>query len=68
MQVDKPSNTAEMREHLSHVDYPVTGKEFMAACNNMSHANKDEINWVKQNILPSKTYNSPDEVKKALKI
>jgi hypothetical protein len=57
-----------MEEHLSHVDYPVTGKDFIAACNNMSHASKAETDWVKQNISPNKTYNSQDEVRGALKI
>jgi hypothetical protein len=57
-----------MKEYLSHVDYPVTGKDFTSACNNMSHATKEEKDWVKQNISPNKTYNSPDEVKEALKI
>lgn len=68
MQVNKPSNTSEMEEHLTHVEYPVTGKDFVAACNNMSHATKEETDWVKQNISPNTTYSSPDEVKKALKI
>lgn len=68
MQVNKPSDTTEMQEHLSHVDYPITGKDFVAACNNMSHATKEDIVWVKQNISMNKTYNSPDEIKQALKI
>lgn len=68
MQVNKPSNTTEMEEHLTHVDYPVKGKDFVVACNNMSHATKEEKDWVKQNISLNETYNSPNEVKKALKI
>ena len=68
MQVNKPSDTTEMEEHLSHVDYPIKGKDFIAACNNMSHATKEETDWVKQNISLNKTYNSSDEVRKALKI
>lgn len=68
MQVNRPTDTTEMEEHLSHVDYPITGKDFVAACNNMSHATKEETDWVKQNISMNKTYNSPEEVKKALKI
>ena len=68
MQVNKPSDTTEMEEHLSHVDYPITGKEFIAACNNMSHATREETDWVKKNISLNKTYNSPEEIRKALKI
>ncbi len=57
-----------MEDHLSHVDYPVTGKDFVAACNNMSHATEEEKDWVKQNISMDKTYNSQEEVKKDLKM
>ncbi len=65
LQVNKPSDTTEMEEHLNHVDYPITGKDFIAACNNMSHATKEETVWAKQNISPNKTYNSPDEIKRS---
>jgi hypothetical protein len=68
LQVNKPSNTTEMEDHLTHVEYPISGKDFVAACDNMSHATKQEKDWVKQNISLNKTYNSQDEVKQALKI
>ena len=68
MEMNKPSNTSEMEEHLSHVDYPIKGRDFVAACNNMDHATKEEKDWVKQNMSMDKMYSSQDEVKDALKI
>jgi hypothetical protein len=67
-EVKMPSKTKEMVEHLGHVKYPITGKEFMAACSNMSDATKEQKEWVKKNISMNKTYKSADEVKKALKL
>jgi hypothetical protein len=64
----KPSETSEMINHLDHVDYPVTGKEFMAACNNMSHVTQQEKDWVRQNLSENKTYNSEEDIKRALKL
>ncbi len=64
----KPSKISEIMDHLGHVDYPVTGKEFMAACNNMSDVTKEQREWVKANVSEAKTYNSKDELRKDLKI
>ena len=67
-EVKKPSKTKEMIEHLDHVKYPISGKDFIAACNNMAHATKEEIEYVKKKLEMSKMYKSADEVKKALKV
>ncbi len=61
-------NTKEIMSHLNDVNYPVTGKAFMEACDNMSHASETERMWVKENINMNKTYNSPEEIKKDLKL
>lgn len=63
---DKPLRVDEIREHLSHVDYPITGKDFIAACSNMSHASKDELEFVKRNLPIDRTYRSSDEIKQVL--
>jgi hypothetical protein len=67
-EVKKPSKTIEMMNHTEHVDYPITGKDFMAACNNMSHVSKEERDWVKLNVSETKTYNSEADLKRALKL
>ncbi len=64
----KPAKTQEMMDHLDHVDYPITGKEFLAACNNMSHATREERDWAKMNVQADKTYNNMDELKRDLKM
>jgi hypothetical protein len=66
--MQKPSSTMEIEEHLGHVTYPVTGKQLMTACNNMSDVPSGERNWVKENLSENKTYASPAEIKKDLKI
>ncbi|NLB75499.1 MAG: hypothetical protein GX799_03395, partial [Crenarchaeota archaeon] len=63
MQPQKPSSTLEIQEHLSHVQYPVTGRQLMTACNNMSDVPANEREWVKQNLSEDKTYNSPADIK-----
>ncbi len=64
----KPSKIDEIVDHLGHVDYPVTGKQFMAACNNMSDTTSEQREWVKANISESKNYTSKEELRKDLKI
>lgn len=59
----KPENVAEISSHLNDVDYPVTGREFLEACNNMSDVSEEQKAWVKRNILPGKTYRSPEEIR-----
>jgi len=67
-QTKKPENTQDIVKHLGDVDYPVTGRQFIEACNNMSDVPKEQNDWVKQNIDVNKTYNSPNEIRQALKI
>jgi hypothetical protein len=67
-EVSKPKNVKHIISHLKDVEYPVTGKEFMEACNNMSDVAEDQKAWVKQNILPGKTYNSPEAIKHDLNL
>ncbi len=66
--MNKPNNVKEITRHLKDVNYPVTGRRFMEACDNMSHASQTERMWVKENIDMNKTYNSPEEIKKDLKL
>jgi hypothetical protein len=64
----KPAKTQEVIDHLGHVDYPVTGRQFIAACNSMSDVPKEQKEWVKQNISEAKSYSSSEELKKDLKL
>ncbi len=64
----KPENVTDIISHLNDVNYPVTGKEFMEACNNMSDVSADQKAWVKKNILPGKTYKSPEDIRHDLDI
>jgi len=66
--VKKPSDVNEIVDHLDHVDYPITGRDFVAACSNMEHVTTQEKDWVKKNLSMDRTYNSPDEIRKALRI
>ncbi len=61
--IRKPKDEADIMNHLNDVDYPVTGKEFMEACGNMSHLPEEQKTWVKKNILPGKTYKSPEDIR-----
>jgi len=64
----KPSNVQEIINHLDDVEYPVTGREFMEACNNMSDVTKEQKDWTQRNINMDKKYNSPEEIKRDLKL
>ncbi len=66
--MNKPNNVEDITKHLGDVNYPVTGKKFMEACDNMSDVGEKQRDWVKMNIDADKTYNSLDEIKKALKL
>ena len=59
-------NTQGAMEHLkNHQQYPATKEELVAACNNLSDfssQDKEEFS----NKLPEGTYNSAEEVMKAL--
>lgn len=64
----KPKSVKNIVEHLGHVDYPVTGKKFNEACENMSDVSEEEKMWVKGNINMDKTYMSANEIKKDLRL
>ncbi len=66
--ISKPENVGDIISHLKDVSYPVTGKEFMEACDNMSDVSEDQRAWVKKNILPGKTYRSPEDIRHDLDI
>ena len=59
-------NKEAAMEHMkSHVTYPTTKADLVAACNNMSEFS-DEDKKEFADTLPDGTYNSVDEVTKAL--
>lgn len=66
--MDDNYRMGEVKEHLEkHITYPASKEAIAAACNNMAHLSEDDKNWVKEN-LPDGTYQTPDEVKRAMKI
>ena len=66
--MSKPENVTDIINHLKDVEYPVTGKEFMEACDNMSDVSEEQRSWVRNNIEPDKTYASPEEIRHDLNI
>jgi len=57
---------AEELGHLkSHVPYPATRAQVVAACNNNVHAEKDDAEWMARS-LPEGTYGNANEVIAAL--
>jgi len=66
--MSKPENVTDIINHLKDVEYPVTGKEFMEACDNMSDVSEEQRAWVRNNIEPEKTYASPEEIRHDLNI
>jgi hypothetical protein len=50
-----------------HTKYPSTKSELIAACGNMSDIPKTDKEWIEQN-LPDRTYNTADEVVRALRL
>lgn len=67
-EMKKPRNVQDIINHLGDVDYPVTGRKFMEACDNMSDIAKEQKAWVKMNIDKNKAYNSKEEIRSALKL
>jgi len=67
-EISKPENVSDIISHLKDVDYPVTGKKFMEACDNMSDVSEEQRAWVRNNIEPNKSYASPDEIRHDLDI
>jgi hypothetical protein len=66
--ISKPDNVADIISHLKDVDYPVTGKKFMEACDNMSDVSEEQRAWVRDNIVPGKTYVTPEAIKHDLSL
>ncbi|MEK7556943.1 MAG: DUF2795 domain-containing protein [Patescibacteria group bacterium] len=57
---------AGAKQHLKeHVGYPATKADLVAACNGMSDFTAEDKKWFMDN-LPEGTYNSAEEVEKAL--
>ncbi len=57
---------AEELGHLkSHVPYPASQEQVIAACNNNMHADKDDAEWIAK-VLPKGTYGSANDVLTAL--
>lgn len=53
-------------EHIkNHIEYPATADELKMACQEMAELGDKEKEWIKTH-LPDSTYNSPDEVLRAL--
>ena len=59
---DKTGAIQHLREHQK---YPATKAELVAECNNLSDFSEEDKNWFVSN-LPEGSYNSADEVVKAL--
>jgi len=61
--------TAQLAEELGHIKkhvmYPATRAQVITACNNMSHIDTSNRDWVTKN-LPEGTYRNPTEVLNAL--
>jgi DNA-binding HxlR family transcriptional regulator len=64
MPLSKADIIAHVREHTK---YPSTKGELTAACADMSDIPKADKQWIQQN-LPDRTYNTADEVIRALKL
>ena len=59
-------NTEGAMEHLkAHQSYPATKADLVAACNNLSDFSEEDKREFESS-LPEGTYNSADEVAKAL--
>jgi hypothetical protein len=50
--------TAHIREHVS---YPISKKDFMAACENLGHVPAETREWVGK-ALPDRTFRSAEEI------
>jgi hypothetical protein len=65
-----PALRTKLNEHVGmHVDggYPASCNSLVMSCNNMSEFTSEEKEWFSEN-LPHGTFNSPDEVKKAINL
>ncbi len=58
----------EIYEHVQgHVDFPADKGKIIASCNRMDDVPKEDREWFERT-LPDRTYESPDDVIKALKL
>ncbi len=58
----------EIYEHVQgHVDFPADKGKITASCNRMDDVPKVDREWFERT-LPDRTYESPDDVIKALKL
>jgi hypothetical protein len=65
-----PALKTKLNEHVGmHVEggYPATCSALVESCNNMNEFTTEEKDWFAK-ALPHGTFNSPDEVKKAISI
>jgi hypothetical protein len=59
-------NKSDAIKHLkTHLKYPTTRSELLKACNNLTDFSQKDKKWFSEH-LPKGTYNSADEVTKAL--
>lgn len=57
---------AKAKEHIAnHATYPTTATELKAACEGMSEFSEEDKKWF-SDTLPEGSYNSPEDVYKAL--
>ena len=62
------NDTKGVIKHLrDHQEYPATREEMVVECDNLSDFSEEDKEWFTDN-LPDGTYNSADEVIKALKL
>ena len=61
--MDKAAAVDHIRNHAG--GYPTTAASLKQACNNMSEFSAEDKQWFMDN-LPEATYNSPEEVMKAV--
>ena len=62
------NDTKGVIHHIKdHQDYPATKEEMIAECDNLADFSDEDKKWFSKN-LPDKTYNSAEEVLKALNL
>jgi hypothetical protein len=58
----------ELSTHIKdHVGYPISKKDFMAACENLGHVPAETREWVSKT-LPDRTYQSAEDIYHALNL
>lgn len=63
----QPDVTKFKAHAADHIKYPASRAEIIAACAQTPEFSAGEKKWIEQN-LPEGTYNSPDDVLRALKL